>query len=401
MGRRLTHEEIVALFREDLNHRGNAATIALSTARRYGSALGHYLDYVRSPQTSVAYPLAMRVDRSFALGFSAFLGARMISRNGRIASDKVKMTGQDFVLDAVRTMFEWAADPERGNLMPAGFRNPFRRNVIERRRVAKDMTGDPDITVNMSAAFLNACDAWQLRLFSPVVFYGLRPSELIFLFQESLTETFLDVTCVESLGHMTKGRRNKRLPMFAPMYRLLRADCSAAAGLILRRRDVFASGEHPLFGGSRDKLVAEFEERCRTMRNGGAQAIQEIQRDVLSDAGAITYKIIQGEFAKIAKTLKWPRAATLKDFRHSCNTALANGGVPEHERRYLLGQHPGQGAIVVYTHLNKLTEHYMAACESELAPVLRVLRQRVEQMVPDAPPQQKTQAGTFRASGTA
>ena len=30
--------------------------------------------------------------------------------------------------------------------MPAGFRNPFRRNVIERRRVAKDMTGDPDIT---------------------------------------------------------------------------------------------------------------------------------------------------------------------------------------------------------------------------------------------------------------
>ena len=111
VGRRLTHEEVVALFREDLNHRGNAATIALSTARRYGSALGHYLDYVRSPQISVAYPLAMRVDRSFALGFSAFLGARMISPNGRIASDKVTMKGQDFVLDAVRTMFEWAADP--------------------------------------------------------------------------------------------------------------------------------------------------------------------------------------------------------------------------------------------------------------------------------------------------
>ena len=113
-----------------------------------------------------------------------------------------------------------------------------------------------------------------------MVFYGLRPSELIFLFHKSLTEPFLDVTCVESLGHMTKGRRNKRLPMFAPMYRLLRGDCSAAAGLILHRREVFASGEHPLWGASLDKLVAEFEERCRTVRNGGAQAIQEIQHDV-------------------------------------------------------------------------------------------------------------------------
>ena len=37
------------------------------------------------------------------------------------------MKGQRFVLDTVRAMYEWAADPERGRLLPEGFRNPFLR----------------------------------------------------------------------------------------------------------------------------------------------------------------------------------------------------------------------------------------------------------------------------------
>jgi hypothetical protein len=75
--------------------------------------------------------------------------------------------------------------------------------------------------------------------------------------------------------------------------------------------------------------------------------------------------------------LGWPAAATIKDLRHLCNTALANGRMPEHERRYLLGQEPGKGVIVRYTHFNKLAEHYQQAVEHELAPVLQVLRRRV------------------------
>jgi hypothetical protein len=50
--------------------------------------------------------------------------------------------------------------------------------------------------------------------------------------------------------------------------------------------------------------------------------------------------------------------------------------MPEHERRYLLGHHPGKGAIVAYTHLNQLAEHYRLAAERELGPLLEVLRRR-------------------------
>ena len=101
-----------------------------------------------------------------------------------------------------------------------------------------------------------------------------------------------------------------------------------------------------------------------------------IRDRLLQEAGGLTYKRIQGEFTRISKMLGWPVEATIKDFRHACNTALANGGMPEHERRYLLGQNPGRGAIVTYTHLNKTAEHYQAAAARELAPLIEVLRSR-------------------------
>ena len=56
---------------------------------------------------------------------------------------------------------------------------------------------------------------------------------------------------------------------------------------------------------------------------------------------------------------------------------MANGGVPEHERRYLMGHAPGKEAIVSYTHLNQTAEHYQRAIDLELAPVLAVLQPRV------------------------
>jgi integrase len=376
--RRLEHEELVREFCRDLERRADAGAVAVATAGRYRSALQHYLDFARQPSLGSAYPTALRVDRQFALDFSAFLAMRMISPNGHRNAAARRMAGQDFVLDAARAMFEWAADAGRGKLLPDGFRNPFRRRVLERRRVAADMAGEPDVTITMATAFLGTCDDWQLRLFAPVVFYGLRPGELVHLFHERLSPSFLDVGCLEQLAYMTKGRRNKRLPMLEPLYRLL-APNGPRAGLIFTRRDACrGAGRVGGDGVSLADAAAEFTRRLPARGNpAGAAAAAVAARDaVIRDAGGLTYKVIQNEFAGVARRLGWPAAATLKDFRHACNTALANGGVPEHERRYLLGQHPGRDAIVTYTHLNKVAEHYRAAVEQEMAPMLDVLRRR-------------------------
>lgn len=374
--RRVSHAELVAAFRRDLDRRADAQSIALATSRRYSCALDHYLEFAEGPAVTSRDPYAARVDREFALAFNAFLGSRMVSPNGHANSRAARMIGQDFVLDAVRAMFEWACDPSRGNLLPDGFRNPFRRRATERpRRAAADLAGEPDITLDMAATFLTACDDWQLRLFSPVVFYGLRPGELIYLAHEALSTTFLDVGCLEGLAYMTKGRRNKRLPMLEPMYKLLACGPSAQ-GLILHRRGLCrGSPLSPLLESSLAEMVAEFTSRSvrKEMR---ACAVARARDGVLRDAGALTYKVIQGEFAKVARALGWPPPATLKDFRHACNTALANGAMAEHERRYLLGQDPGRHAIVTYTHLNKIAEHYRSAVEREMAPLLEILARR-------------------------
>ena len=75
----------------------------------------------------------------------------------------------------------------------------------------------------------------------------------------------------------------------------------------------------------------------------------------------------------LAKQLAWPLGATLKDFRHLFATNLENAGVPESYRRFLMGHAPGRAAIVTYTHLNKVRDHYMRAVTNEFAPIVEAI----------------------------
>jgi len=59
------------------------------------------------------------------------------------------MRGQAYLVAVVRGMFAWAADLDRGGLMPEGFRNPF---VTRNQRHAArqiDLLGEPDITTGI------------------------------------------------------------------------------------------------------------------------------------------------------------------------------------------------------------------------------------------------------------
>jgi len=377
--RRSRHAELVQAYLDDLTLRAEAGEVATATVRRYESALDHYLSFMNLPETHAAYSYAHTVDRDFALAFAAYLNTRTLTPNGHPNARRRKMRGQDFVLNVVRTMFEWAADPDRGNEMPAGFRNPFLRRCVRRQRVAADMNGEPDITVDMATRFLQACDGYQLRLFAPIVFYGLRASEPAFLFYEYIEEHWMTMACIEPLDYMTKGRRNKRLPLLDVIRDVLRRPGQPnPSGLVFLRRSV-ANGDEtsPLLGAGVEELAADYQQRCH--RRGKIPAAQRlrVRRAVFRDAGAIDYDAIQREFRRITRRLGWPPQATLKDFRHLFSTAMANGGMPEHERRYLMGHAPGKDAIIRYTHLNKLAEHHRKAVEQELGPALEVLRCRI------------------------
>ena len=171
--RRIGHRELVEQFRADLERRADAGEIDPRTVVRYASALGHYLAYAGQPRVAAEFASATSVNREFALGLAAHLADTKISPNGHPNSARRRMTAPAYVEDVVRTMFTWAADPDRANLMPTGFRNPFAGKRRRTSDVARDLFGEPDVTITMAAEFLAACDAFQLPLFTPVSYTHL------------------------------------------------------------------------------------------------------------------------------------------------------------------------------------------------------------------------------------
>jgi hypothetical protein len=377
--RRLGHADLVERFMADLERRADAGAIDPSTRRRYGSALAHYEAFVGQAEVRKAFPFVAGVDREFRLAFAAFLANRRISPNGNPVAAARPMKGRAFVLDTARAMLEWAADPERGGLLPDGFRNPFRGSGGSRDVLGGDPLAAPDITAAMAVDFVGLCDPHQLRLFVPMMLFGLRAAEPCFLFVEYLDPAWLRVPCNPDLGYRTKGRRDKRFPLIdelRPFWGTL-AD-GRPHGLLVERRSVAQGGERaPWRGASLAELIVEFRRRCAAPRSPDAARRLELRGELLREAGGVDYDQIGQEFGKVARRLSWPRRATLKDFRHLFCTMMASACLPEVYRRYLMGHAPERAAIAAYTHLSDLPRHYAEALRREGTPLIDAILERV------------------------
>ena len=240
----------------------------------------------------------------------------------------------------------------------------------------------PDVTVDMAVQFLTICDPFQLRLFAPLILYGLRASEPCLIFREDLPEGWLHVLGHPEIGYDTKGLCDKRLPLIDPLPQLLQdSDHSPVSPLLFPRRAVWECKEIPLLGRySFEELIAEYQLRIRKNRKGDSAFNDRIQRQIVQDAGGMEYDHVQGEFLRLTKQLNWPKKATLKDFRHLFSTSLENAGVPLFYRRYLMGQSPGKSAIVTYTHINELRQQYQRAVNRSLRPICESVTKRMREL---------------------
>ena len=375
--RRIGHADLVGRYLADLERRADAGEVDPKTVRRYTGALSHYTAFAAQPQVVKRYPTAGTIDRAFRLEFAAFLAAREVTGNGRAGTTR-RMRNPQFVLDAVRAVFAWACDPDRGKLLPEGFRNPFLRSGARSPVLKGDPLAAPDVTLPMAVEFVRACDAFQLRLFVPVFVFGLRAAEPCVLFADHLRDGWLSVPCVPEIGLLTKGRRDKRFPLLEklePFWELFRD--GKEQGLLLERRSVTEEREPaPLRGASLGPVIDGYRSRCDRANAKTAAERARARAGVFRDAGGLDYDHVQGEFAKVANGLGWSAAATLKDLRHLFATTLNNAGVPEGYVRYLMGHAPGKAALVAYTHLDQLRRHYSAALEQEWAPLLDAINHR-------------------------
>ena len=370
---RISHRDLVSRFLEHQRKRAVAGEIAENTCDRYRTALVHYLNYGRQA-ANPKYATANEIDNEFVVGFSAYLKGIRVSPNGHVNSAKRALKSADFVISIAASMFRWACDRNGGALLGDGFANPFENTRRRTDRVSIDLFGEPDITVGMAAAFLKECDSFQLPIFSLLVFFGLRPSELTFAFRESLTADWLQISCHPELSYFTKGRRDKRLPLIPEIERIL-PNASWTTGLLFSSRRVAEEKlSPPLLNATKEQLVTEYE----TLQIKRSSKSRQDRDQLIRDSGGLTYDHIEHEFKKIAGRLDWPAAATLKDFRHLFNTEMQNAGMPEFYRRYLLGQSPGRSSLVNYTHLNDLRHQYEQAVNKTLKPLLTVVSHAVQ-----------------------
>jgi hypothetical protein len=385
-GRKSTRYEpaaVVKLFIADLQHRADAGEIDVATVRRYSSALQrHFVPYVEQPSVQKRYRLIAALDRDFRLEFASYLKNRMVSPNGHPHAQRRPLRNSDYVLDVVRAMLAWAADPDRGNLLSDGFRNPFEHRVRDSQRVVDDVLSQPDVTVVMAVDLLMACDEFQLSIFGPLILYGLRPGELGWLFREFLTKDWIRVPCILELDYLTKGRREKGFPVIDCLAALWRHTESSYGLLSVNRQTLTGKTSPPRAGESLAALVAEYRRRCG---NGAAQNPEprrRIRDGLMCDAGQLNYDHIEAEFQKLSTKQGWSAAATLKDLRHLFSTCLENAGVPEFYRRYLMGQSFGRAPIVAYTHVtqDQVRKHFSAALQSELAPIVAAIRSRAAEL---------------------
>lgn len=381
--RHVRHEPLVNGYVGYLRQRANAGEIDVATACRYESALRHFLDFTQHSGLAPAQRYIAGIDREFQLQFTSYLNNLRVAAKGQDGVGFRPLQGQAFVLDVVRSMLAWAADPERGNLLPDGFRNPFSQRVRSTQRVARDPLKPLDISTKMATELVQVADRFQLTIFAPLLIYGLRPGELGWLFAEHVQAGWLSIPNILELEYTTKGRRDKRFPLVPCLANLWNLENRVATGLIYSHRAAVAGhSKPPLAGWSLSGLTTELRKRYGAADSGGASQRRQVRNQLMKDAGHLSYDHIEGEFQQLARRLRWPVAATLKDFRHLFATCLQNTGMPEFYRRYLMGHAFGNAPIITYTHLTeeKVLEHYQRALATELSPLLMAIQGRVAEL---------------------
>lgn len=371
------HHDLAKRFLADLNVRCEAGEIDPTTVERYGSAIEfHYKAFCDSIKGQ-KYRSIHEVDRQFQLEFSTFLKRTPISPNGhkKARQKLMESSGQDYVLNVVRSMYCWAADPGRGKMLPSGFVNPFTGRKRKTNTVTPDRVNGLPITVAMVVDLLSVCDEFQLPLFGCLSLYGLRPSEPGWVFHEDLDQNWFRVQCKPSIDYFTKGRQDKKFPMLEalkPFQSILERN---GQGLRFQNRNAKKNNLHPI---SLKAVNEQFAAATMRIQNPLPTERRKLRDKTMRQQGHLNYDQVRREFDKLRQKLDWPNTVRPMALRHLFSTCVENAGVPTFFRKYMMGQSFGREAIVSYTHIteDKLREHYNRALHTELAPIHEALKKR-------------------------
>ena len=112
-------------------------------------------------------------------------------------------------------MLEWHPIPNAAVVYRTHSLTPFDSTNHSAQYSRATLWPNPTLLYRWQLVFVENCDVYQLRLFVPIILFGLRAAEPCLLFRERLDSSWLTVACFPEVAHFTKGRRDKRLPLIA------------------------------------------------------------------------------------------------------------------------------------------------------------------------------------------
>jgi integrase len=317
------------------------------TAATYLARLAPALSFAESGASRRRWPLAMDLDRDFAVALRAALFEAPVTPNGRAGATARSMSPRQVhnVLGTARALLAWATRPDVRRL-PADFANPLTSDLVGT-RPAQDPLRVVKLPLDLRIHLVGAMDAWQLCHLAPSLVLPIRPDEATGLLIGDVDLGRGRLRFGTRLGgrDFNKGRQAFEVPFPAQLATLFRWCIGGRlSGPLLRNRAAYEGRGRPgLLGSGAEGLEAAFDSALAHAR-GAVQSEQDAKtvfRDVLRRAGGASPDGMSREFKGLLRSQGLGAGIRFYDARAAVTTEMNRAGVPDLELRYLTGHATG------------------------------------------------------------
>ncbi len=359
-------------------------TTGEKTTSDYRARLTPLLEFAENETSRRRWPMAVDLNREFALEFRAALAQRIVHRNGRGASEsKLISPGQTYnVLDACRTMLNWARSVQVGKL-PSWFANPFSKDIVGQ-RPQKDPLRKQVYPIDVRIQLVEQMDEWQLTHLAIPLLLPLRPEDYTGLLISDIDYAngwFLFGRRFEGRD-FTKGHTSFVCPFPARMEPILRfLTAGRNDGPLLRARSVFEGHRNArrLVDSAHDSAwhIAESLRQADPRHIATPQDQKKLIRSTIREMGGASGDKLSQEFSNIVTKVAQKKLGRFYDLRESVSTDLERAGISLLVKRYVTG-HTTNDIMNTYVALEPAVEmkKYFVLAE----PLLEALLSRAGQL---------------------
>ncbi|QDU21803.1 hypothetical protein [Urbifossiella limnaea] len=331
--------------------------VGIQTATDYRARLVPLLVFAELPANRKRWPLAADVDAGFVTDARAHLYACRTSRNGRAAGQPRPLSPRQIVnvMETLRAMLAWAADP-RNNKLPPGWLNPVTRGSVGTPPAKDPFRRDP-LPLEVRARIVGLMDAWQLCTLVPSLILPMRPDEACGLLTDDVDFEYAELLFGINLPdvNFTKKKVAFRLPFPSELRAILESAVGdRTSGPLLRTRRAYTRAT-PLGVDTLADLKAQFDQRVLSEKPGRVQTDHDrkiLFRRLLRELGGVSADAMNREFKALLAAAGVAPGASLYTLRSSVTTTMSTGAKLPHLELTYLTSHSTRDILTRYTSLD-------------------------------------------------